>query len=93
MSQRIDLIEVILPNQKPLMAEQLSEALVEGAEPQKFYYLTGLFLEGETQNQNGRVYPRNEIAAAVDKLNQTIQKANLYRYFDCSSLSKSGKIR
>jgi len=74
MAQRVDLIEVILPNQKPLIAEQQAEVLVEGAEAQKFYYLTGLFLEGETQNQNGRVYPRDEIAAAVDKLNQTISK-------------------
>lgn len=72
MAQRVDLIEVILPTQKPLLAKQVSESLIEGAEPQRFYYLDGLFLEGETQNQNGRVYPRNEIASAVDKLNQKI---------------------
>lgn len=72
MTERSDLIETILPDQKPLVAHQGTETLIEGAEPQKFYYLEGLFLEGETQNQNGRVYPRAEIASAVDKLNQKI---------------------
>ena len=67
------LIETILPDRKPLTAIQQTEELVEGATPHKFYYLEGLFLEGETQNQNGRVYPRNEISKAVDKLNETIK--------------------
>lgn len=67
------LIETILPDRKPLIAKQETESLVEGASPHKFYYLEGLFLEGETQNLNGRVYPRDEIAAAVDKLNETIK--------------------
>jgi hypothetical protein len=74
MNNRVDLIEVILPNQKPLMAIQESESLIEGADPQKFYYLDGLFLEGEVPNQNGRQYPRSEIASAVDKLNLKIQE-------------------
>lgn len=72
MSNRLDLIEVILPNQKPLIAKQVDEVLVEGASPQKFYYLDGLFLEGEIPNHNGRKYPREEIAAAVEKLNSKI---------------------
>ncbi len=72
MNQRIDLIEVILPNKKPLLAEQHEEAIFEGAAPQKFYYLEGLMLEGEVQNQNGRIYPRDEIAAAVERMNEKI---------------------
>jgi len=72
MSDRVDLIEVILPNRNPLKALQEAETLVEGTEPQKFYYLDGLYLEGDVQNQNGRIYPAKEIAAAVSKLNQTI---------------------
>jgi len=72
MSERIDLIEVILPNKKPLVAIQETETLIEGTSPQKFYYLTGLLLEGEVENQNGRVYPHGEIAKAVDKLNDKI---------------------
>ena len=74
MSNRIDLTEIILPDRKPLRAIQESETLIEGAEPQKFYYLTGLFLEGEVKNQNGRVYPRDEISKAVGKINQEIEK-------------------
>lgn len=74
MTDRSNLIETILPNARPLKAIQESEVLIEGAEPQKFYYLDGLFLEGETQNQNGRVYPRNEIAQAVQKLNKKIEE-------------------
>jgi hypothetical protein len=71
---RIDLVEVILPNQKPLSAIQTTETLIEGAAPQKFYYLDGLFLEGETENQNGRIYPSREIASAVAKLNTRISE-------------------
>lgn len=67
------LIETILPDARPLKAIQESEVLIEGSEPQKFYYLDGLFLEGETQNQNGRVYPQMEIAQAVNKLNAKIK--------------------
>lgn len=74
MTDKTNLIEVIQPEAKPLVAEQVSEVLVEGSEPQKFYYLDGLFLEGEVQNQNGRVYPRDEIASAVERLNKTIAK-------------------
>jgi len=74
MSKRVDLIEVILPTQKPLIAIQESESLIEGTDPQKFYYLEGLFLEGAVPNQNGRKYPRDEIAAAVDKLNAKISE-------------------
>lgn len=74
MTDRVDLIETIMPNQSSLVAKQESEILVEGTEPQKFYYLDGLFLEGETRNQNGRVYPRAEIEAAVNRLNEKISK-------------------
>jgi len=74
MTNRSNLIETILPDFKPLKPIQESEVLIEGSEPQKFYYLDGLFLEGETQNQNGRVYPQQEIAQAVQKLNQKIKE-------------------
>lgn len=74
MSDRVDLIEMILPNQKPLRVIQEEEKLIENAEPQKFYYLDGLFLQGETENQNGRVYPRDEISQAVERLNNKISE-------------------
>lgn len=59
------LTEIILPESKPLVAE----ADQRGG----FYYLKGLFLEGETQNHNGRVYPQVEVQKAVDQVNQKIQ--------------------
>ena len=74
MSNRTDLIETIIPARKPLIAESKSEVLVEGEAPRKFYYLDGLFLEGEVQNQNGRVYPASVIAGAVERLNAKIQE-------------------
>lgn len=39
-----------------------------------FYYLDGLFLQGEVKNRNGRVYPREEIAKAVKTLSQNIKE-------------------
>jgi len=74
MESRVDLIEVILPTKKPLVALQETETLVEGTSPQKFFYLEGLFLEGGIPNQNGRIYPREEISNAVNKLNTKIQE-------------------
>ena len=61
------LTEVILPEAKPLVAEAADAA--NGG----FYYLKGLFLEGERQNHNGRVYPQQEIEKAVNQLNERIQ--------------------
>ena len=60
------LAETILPDAKPLVAE----ADQQGG----FFYLKGLFLEGEQQNHNGRVYPQAEIEKAVNQLNEKIAK-------------------
>ena len=73
MSDRSNLIETILPDRRPLKPLMESTTLIEGGDPQKFYYLDGLFLEGETPNQNERIYPQMEIAKAVKKMNETIQ--------------------
>jgi hypothetical protein len=62
---KILLTETILPEQKPL--------IVEAKSPDGFMYLKGLFLEGATQNHNGRVYPRDEIEIAVNSINERIQ--------------------
>jgi hypothetical protein len=63
------LAETILPEAKPLIAES-SDPKIGG-----FYYLKGLFLEGEKQNHNGRVYPQSEIEKAVNQLNERIQSS------------------
>lgn len=53
----------------------IEESFVEGAAKQDIYYLKGLFLEGDIQNQNGRIYPAAEIARAVNRLNEKIKQA------------------
>lgn len=65
MTEKRLLTEVILPESKPLIGESNGK---DG-----FYYLKGLFLEGESQNHNGRVYPRQEIEKAVSMINERIQ--------------------
>jgi hypothetical protein len=60
------LSEVIMTDGKSLMTES---ALDSGG----FYRLKGTFLEGEIENQNGRVYPKDVIEGAVNQLIQKIQ--------------------
>lgn len=60
------LTETIDPSRKAVVSEAKEE------NGQKFWYLSGLFLEGEIENHNGRVYPRDEIARAVKDLNERI---------------------
>jgi len=67
MTDKQYLAETILPEAKPLVAEAAD------AKDGGFYYLKGLFLEGERQNHNGRVYPKDEIEKAVNQLNERIQ--------------------
>jgi len=62
------LTEVIQANRKPV----LSEAMEENG--QKFWYLKGLFIEGEVKNHNGRNYPQDEIASAVAQINTRIKE-------------------
>lgn len=69
---RQSLYEMILPEQQPLQAQQVTESIIAGAEPQKFFYLDGLFLQGDVRNRNGRIYPREEIARAVAEVNEKI---------------------
>jgi hypothetical protein len=38
--------------------------------------MAGLFIQGDVKNQNGRVYPANEIARAVKTINERINKGD-----------------
>lgn len=66
MSKQV-LIETILPDANPIR-------LVEAKDGPGKVYLEGIAIQGEKQNHNGRVYPRKEIGAAVEKLNEQITK-------------------
>jgi hypothetical protein len=47
---------------------------IEEASGGKSLYMKGIFIEGDVQNQNGRVYPKDEIHNAVKTLNEKIKK-------------------
>tara|TARA_B100001250_G_C19814768_1_gene797724 strand:- start:1858 stop:2490 length:633 start_codon:yes stop_codon:yes gene_type:complete len=59
------LIETMSPTQAALVAEKDSEG--------KDLYMKGIFIQGEQQNHNGRVYPLNEINNAVKSLQEKIE--------------------
>jgi len=59
------LIETMSPTQAALVADKDSEG--------KNLYMKGIFIQGEQQNHNGRVYPLNEINNAVKTLQEKIE--------------------
>jgi hypothetical protein len=40
----------------------------------KELFMAGLFIQGDIKNQNGRVYPKNEIGRAVESVRQRLSK-------------------
>lgn len=60
--------EFIAPTANPLAAET-----EEGNEGKKLW-LKGIFVQGDVENANGRVYPRHEIANAVTSLTKRISE-------------------
>ena len=60
------LIEKMSPSQAALVAERDNEG--------KDLYMKGIFIQGEQQNHNGRVYPLNEINNAVKTLQEKIEQ-------------------
>lgn len=68
---------------KPLLQEYISHSqsrmLTDSADSvddngnhTKHWYLNGIFIQGEIENLNGRIYPRHEIVNAVDDLKEQI---------------------
>lgn len=54
-------------------ADQAGLRLLE-SEDGKDLVMAGLFIQGEVKNQNGRVYPREEIHRAVESVRQRLSK-------------------
>ena len=54
-------------------ADQAGLRLLE-SEDGKDLVMAGLFIQGEVKNQNGRVYPREEIRNAVESVRQRLSK-------------------
>ena len=53
--------------------EQSGIKIVESQDG-KDIYMQGLFIQGEVKNQNGRVYPKDEIAKACESVKQRLSK-------------------
>jgi hypothetical protein len=68
MTQKQFLTDFIAPSIHPLTIETGGDA--DG----KKLWLKGICVQGEVQNANGRVYPRNEIAVAVTSIMKRIQE-------------------
>lgn len=64
MTKQLVLIESLSPNNANLIVEEHS----------KCSYLSGIFLQSEIQNGNGRIYPKSEITSAVDGINERIKE-------------------
>lgn len=55
-----------------LLENKFNDIIAEsvGDGDNKSHYLSGIFMESERQNRNGRTYKRDEISRAVDKINE-----------------------
>lgn len=68
--------EYISHGQSRMQADQ-SEILDAKGNKKKHWYLNGIFIQGEIQNLNGRIYPREEISSAVNQLNDVIAERGM----------------
>lgn len=64
--------EMLIEELAPSTANVLSEQSQDG----KDLWLNGIFMQGEVENRNKRVYPRNEIERAVGSLQKSIMENN-----------------
>lgn len=71
-SNRPILQEYIGHGQSKLLADP-TDYVDENGNKKKHWYLNGIFIQGEIQNLNGRIYPRHEIARAVEDLQEQIK--------------------
>ena len=53
--------------------EQSKVQLIESADGKELF-MQGLFIQGDVKNQNGRVYPKDEIAKAVESVRTRLTK-------------------
>jgi hypothetical protein len=61
-----------------LLVEHLNAAqgniITESVNSGKDVYLSGIMMQADIQNRNGRIYPLNEMKAAVDTMNKAIKE-------------------
>jgi len=56
------------------ISPDVSRVQITESEDGKDLYMAGLFIQGDVKNQNGRIYPRNEIAKAVESVRTRLSK-------------------
>lgn len=68
MTNKLLLVEELLPTECNLVQESTQDG--------KNCWLSGIFMQADIKNRNGRVYPLSEIAAAVQGAQQRIKEQN-----------------
>ena len=56
------------------MSPEASRVQVMESQDGKELFMAGLFIQGDVKNQNGRIYPKNEIEKAVESVKQRLGK-------------------
>ena len=56
------------------MSPEQSQIKLMESDDGKDLYMQGLFIQGDVKNQNGRVYPKDEISRAVDNVTERLNK-------------------
>lgn len=56
------------------LSPEASNVQIMESKDGKDLYMQGLFIQGDVKNQNGRVYPKNEIKKAVDSVKERLAK-------------------
>lgn len=47
-----------------------AEVVTEGVEPKKSHYLSGIFLQSDTKNKNGRIYPSEMLRKEIQRYDE-----------------------
>jgi len=64
--------QLLIESLNPTACNLIQEAAVDG----KNCFLSGIFMQAEAKNRNGRVYPLTEMLRAVETANQMIKEQN-----------------
>lgn len=66
------ILQEYMSNGQSRMLADPAEYIDENGNKRKHWYLNGIFIQGEIQNLNGRIYPKHEIQHAVESLQEQI---------------------
>lgn len=58
------------------MNNEQSGIIQESVNDGKNLYISGIFMQSEIRNRNGRIYPQNEMQRVVEQANATIKETN-----------------